>query len=320
MRHLRKWSVARAAAVGAALLVFCGAGHAQTPLFQAYAFVGVNNSSVSEPNFFAIEDFGNSYFESPIPVNTFVNFSKTYPGPQGDTQFSALAAANYRGFWSAGTHAEGSVTNAYAGSDNASGFYVIGGMGSWTRHRFVSPESLSGPFSRFHWRVSGTSSYNAGIAQSRLDFAVTPVTAGVTGFNDFYNTSIVPNRLTEFGPGSYTYHTAIALDTPLDFLFWSSAYWQVNRGEVPATPGNLFGLAEFMSTFELESVELFNGDGTLVSTWGLVDEATGQEVFNQNGRVVAQAEVPDAGTGALMGAGLLPLAGMIARRRRPRAA
>jgi len=312
MKHV----LARTAVAVLVLMISVGVASADTPEFRSMVFAGVAPNGYN-PGTYRIEESGNTYFNEPTPANTLLNYSHTYTGgPQGDIQFSANAAANYRGFWSAGTHAQGTVDNAYtAPGDTPQGFYVLGGMGSHTQHRFVSPESLTGPYSVFNWEVTGNSDTNVGTARSRLDFAVTQ---NAVMFDDFYNASLVPERLTEYGPGQYSYQTAIALDTPLDFLFWSSAYWEVLPDELAALGGpvDIYGSADFMSTFHLASIDLFNEDGTPVRNWSLLDEATGDAVFTQNGRVGDPVVVPEPGTAVLIAIGLLPLAGGVVRRRR----
>jgi hypothetical protein len=251
-----------------------------------------------------------------------LGFSKTY---DNGATFNASAAANYRGFFSTGTYAMGEVLNAsyptvapeFLNINNPFGYYVIGGMGSFTKHRFVTPESLTGVFGTFNWHVDGTATSTFGLANSRLDFAVTQ---GASVFDDLYNASITPNKMTQFGPGSYSYTTGIALDTPLDFLFWSSSFWQVQKNDLATlgtTHRDIRGSALFNDTFTLDSIELRKADGTLVNNWSLLDEATGQTIFTQNGRVTAQMNAPEPGSLAL----LLPVmgvAGIVIRKQKRR--
>ena len=312
--------VSRAAAAAVfTSLALCGTiAHAQqAPNFRALTFAGVNYNRLPDGQY-VLEEMGGTYFDSPTPANASMNYSHTYTGgPQGDTQFLANSAANYRGFWSAGTHAQAAITNAYPSTaeEAPQGFYVLGGIGSHTKHRFVSPESVTGPFSVFNWHVSGNSSTNLGVAQSRLDFAVT---TGASGFGDLYNAAVTPNLMTKFGPGSYSYNTAVAMDTPLDFLFWSSAFVEVKRSDLEGMSAtDIFGTADFMSTFELDSIELYNQDGTRIETWSLIDETTGEAVFTEKGRVGnPTSAIPEPGTALLLVGGLLPLAGIRMRRRR----
>lgn len=58
-----------------------------------------------------------------------------------------------------------------------------------------------------------------------------------------------------------------------------------------------------MNTFNMDSIdsiELHNGDGTLVNHWSLLDEATGQEIFNQNGHVSLSAAAPEPPSAVLL--------------------
>lgn len=256
---------------------------------------------------------------TPTPMNLSINRTTVYNGPQGDVTFSFNAAANYRGFWSTGAYASGTATNAYYNPTPAAGqktppqgFYVLGGMGSWTQHTFVSPESLTGPYATMTWHVSGNGTTNLGVADARLDFAVTQ------NATDYFALFNMPDRLFEYGTGTYRYNTGVALGVPLDFLFWSSAYYEVTKGDVASLGGShadLAGTAAFMNTFHLDAIELFNGNGDPVSEWSLIDNATGNVIFNQNGRVAA---VPEPSSGAAGAASLSVLAGLLLRRRRAR--
>lgn len=326
IQSLKRAAGVRAAVSGVVLLsgVYCLLGivspAAAQPFFRTRAFAGVADGV--NPGFVVTGTQGQ---DGPTPSNAALsNFSTAYP----NGTFTASAAANYRGFFSTGTYASGQVLNASyptsppsAGQlDPAFGYVVLGGMGSFTQHRFVTPESLTGVFGQFHWHVDGTSSTNLGLASSRLDFAVTQ---GATSFNDLYNSTITPNIMTQIGPGTYTYTTGIALDTPLDFLFWSSAFWNVLPSDL-ATLGSgtktIFGQAEFMNTFNLDSIDLYKADGSKIADWQLLDEATGQTIFTQSGRVQAETAAPEPSSVLLFLAGGLAGTGFLSRRRGVRAA
>lgn len=305
--------LASAAVLGTAL-------SARADHFRAFSFTGVSDG---HPDYYVLDSgLGSTYFDSPTPDNiSLYGFQKTYSGPGGDVTFSAASAANFRGYWSTGTYAYGQVQNAYYptssdyGTSPPFGYYVIGGGGSWTKMTFSTPESLTGPYADFHWHVDGMTDANLGTANARLDFAVTQ---GATSFDDLYNSTVTPNIMTKFGPGTYSYHTAVALDTPLDFLFWSSSFWQVTPGDLAAlglAHEDIHGFAQFFNTYNLDTIDLYNGDGSLVTDWSLTNE-NGQVVFNQNGRVAPS--VPEPGTLALFGTGLLASAGLLRRRRNTR--
>jgi hypothetical protein len=195
------------------------------------------------------------------------------------------------------------------------GYYVVAGMGSWTRHRFVTPQALSDVFGQFHWHVTGDLDTNLGRIDARLDFAVA---RNASSFDDLYNPNVSPNIMTRFGPGRYQYTTGVALDTPLDFLFWSSSFWEISPDALSTlgnSPRNLYGLSEFMRTFNMDSIQLVDANGNPIDEWSLIDEDTGAVIWNQNGRVTS--EVPEPGTVALWSAVFLT-GGMLYRCRRSR--
>ena len=288
--------------------------------FRAITLQGVNDG---RPDYFIVDNgAGDTYFDLPQPENIFIdNQSKTYTGPDGNVVFSSSEAVNFRGIWSTGTVVTANAANAYYptdanyGTTPPFGYYALAGGGSWTKNRFVSPLALNDPTATFHWHVSGNANFNLGVASSRLDFAVT---TGVADFGNLYNSTITPNRLTKFGQGEYSYNTGVAIDTPLDFLFWGSAYWEVDPNDLLAlgtSHRNLYGNANFFDTFNLDGIDLFNGDGSLVNNWSLLDEASGATLFNQNGRFTTTA-VPEPSGIALAVSVFLSGGFLFLRRRR----
>jgi hypothetical protein len=298
------------------LSVSAGAQSLQVPQFRAFAFSGTGNSS--DNDFFAINDFSHSYLSSPIPANVFLpSTTQTFTGSKGEVSFTASSAANYRGFWSDGTYAHGEVDNVYypTASDTSVpyGYYVVGGMGSLTTEEFESPLALNGAFAVYHWKVEGQTTSNFGTINSRLDFGVGQ---DATSFDDIYNPNVTYNLMTKYGPGDYTYQAPVTIGTTYDFFFWSSSFWEVDPNQLVNLPANMSeidGTAQFMDTFILNSIDLYNGDGSLVPQWNLVDTTTGQTVFTQNGRVV-----PEPGSLALLAG--LSLSGIAFLRKRRQSA
>jgi hypothetical protein len=311
----RSRSFAAAIAISTAAL-FLSIAPVTAQVFVSEAFGGAGDG---KGGYVANSGDYDLHIETPIPYNTHIVKTNTFTGAGGNVSFSFNAASNYRGFWSSGTYAAGSVTNAYfptgqpiPSTNPPFGYYVLGGIGSWTKHRFVSPESLTGPYAVMTWHVDGVTDSNFGTANSRLDFGVGQ---GATSYFDIYNPSVTP-LMTKYGPGTYTYNTAVAMNTPLDFFFWSSAYWEVSMNQLASLGSghmDMFGEAQFNHTFNLDTIELFNADGSPVNEWSLLDESTGQVVFNQSGRIAA---VPEPGAYAgMIGVGVTSL-GFLLRRRK----
>lgn len=302
---------------------------AQTPYFRSFSGVGIADGNRNEngEEYFLIpfEDF--QYLEGSTPRKTFITRTHQYSGDRGTLTYHGYATTQYRGFYSTGSYSFGEVLNAYYpfGKPEGTltppfGYYLFSGGGSWMKHRFVSPEAAFGPYAVFRWNVSGTEEKNIGRATARIDFAVTDM--NITSFNDLYSDGVAARRLTEFGPGLREYHVPIILGTPLNFLFWSSTFWQVNPSELKARalagtlPYRIYGKAMYMNTFDLLDISLYNEDGSPIRQWSLVDESTGLELYNQNGRVTLNF-VPEPGALALAASALLPLL-LLARSRRVR--
>lgn len=314
-------------AVMMAVALLAGAAapvQAQTPYFRAFSLTGTADGTRNQEGFdiFWIDDF--VYYDGKTPKKTTITASRQYSGDQGTVTYNAYAVTQFRGFYSTGSYSYGEVLNAYYPTGKPEGtrtppfgYYLVSGGGSWMQHRFVSPEAFFGPYAVFRWSISGTEDRNIGQASSRVDFAVTD--KSITGFNDLYNDpDVAARRMTRFGAGYMEYQVPIVLDRTLNFLFWGATFWQVNPNEMAnvISPRRIYGKAMYMNTFDLLDISLYNEDGSPIRKWSLVDDNTGLELFNQNGRVTLNF-VPEPGAMALAASALLPLL-LLARSQRVR--
>jgi hypothetical protein len=83
------------------------------------------------------------------------------------------------------------------------------------------------------------------------------------------------NAMTRFGVGTFTYQLPIAnLGDEIDLYYWSSAYTQVNPGDV-AAHSNFTLSANYFNTV-LEQVQLFDAQDNPISAWTLQDTISGR--------------------------------------------
>jgi hypothetical protein len=238
------------------------------------------------------------------PRSTFLNFSGNVDG----AGVSANASSLYNGFFSARNAVSLTVSNV---QDAASTLNAL--QGSHTSVQFFTPGALA-ERSVFTWRVTGTESATLGQTEGTLNFL-----AGRYGGQPFINALFLNSNptMTWTGPGTYTYNLPLLLDQPIDLFYLSLARYRVSKAEAQTVLGGTYtGTSNYASTYELVGVALFDGSGNPINNWTMTDLSTGQTVFNQNGRVEGQAVIPEPGTLALLAPGLLPLVGMVRRRRR----
>lgn len=296
-----------AAAVGVlhlACLLAASAAHATV--------VTVGSASPTDAQYYTSQAYGEIKDPADNTVaqgGRFANFN-TPVGPANES--GALSAAGSGLSYTARSAMNGfALANSYAaitvsGSAANYAYNAVASQGSRTQANFVSTATPGQAV--FHFSVSGTSSTPLGAADGRLDFLVRPF---ATGTGSFFDVFLDTAAMSEVGPGNYSYTYTGSFASPLDILFYSSAY--VLTGSIAG--GLSFGAySDFESTFDLAAIELFDLSGQRIDTWQLEDLGTGRVVFNQDGRVAAL--VPEPTMLALLGIGFAGLG--VARRRQGR--
>jgi hypothetical protein len=277
------------------------------------AIIGINNGNPLGTQFYLSQAYGeikdttgnNELAGSGRTVNDSVPVGPANESGSLSASGSGLTyntRATLGGFASATAYASISVTNSVAGF----GYNAVASQGSRTQGYFSSPQTPGRVV--FNFEVSGSQSTPYDLALGRLDFLARTLTPGSSFFDVFG-----PDALAAVGAGNYSFTYIGSTADPLDILFYAAAavVTQNPYGNVPGGV-NFTAFADFASTFNLTSIELYEAGGQRITDWTLTDLATNQVVFDQDGRVTAQA--PEPATIALLGIGLAGLA--FTRRRR----
>ncbi len=272
------------------------------PLYRSLAFGGIDR------------DGDGGILSSDLSLSDYADNVSYLPFGSANGNFSAnganmsvVAWTSYSGQLASRNYASMTISNANVND----AYRVTAGQGSATRVSFSSQQAAAASAS-FTFRVTGTefNPLNAGLSTSRLDFAATTDTSKT--FNNLFDGSLGTPR---YGPGTYTYNLpTLALGTPINLLFWSSAFTQINKGQVPQ--GSTFNMtADYGHTFVLEDVQLFDANNNKLSDWTLIDNVSNELLFDQSGRIAEVLAVPEPGSWAMLLAGLAVTAALVKRRR-----
>jgi hypothetical protein len=305
-----------------------GDGNLQAvPLYRVFAFGGIDRDAATDSGYAAQDIFGIDYKSNVVPrgvaniIGTVCDDGLQLSGAGcagGSTEFRGLGQTVYSGMGVGRNYAQMTVTNAKA----TDAYYLVAGVGEAKKVQFFVPGAqVSGGYATFTWRVTGTHTnplFSSGaVVTGRMDFGASldPATNWLQLFND---PDSMLNSITNFGPGTYTYDLPIAnLGEPVFLYNWSSAFVSVGAGQAQA--GSSFTLtADYTHTVLLESVALFDESQTPLPQWTLAASDSGENLFDQTGRLAPidppPALVPEPGTWAMLLAGLAILGGIRLRR------
>lgn len=267
--------LACAAAPAQAAFVYDGNGDPTRSLyFQSQAYSGFANPN--GPGF----EIDNGHFSS----------SNTGPGGlvrdgstsrhDGDTRYSNTWTIS-SGFFASRNHAELTITNAQADG----GYYAVAGSGSRSTVRFFeAPDAVR---ATYRWNVTGSSSAPVGVATSRLDFHASQ--GALTSYYDIFSDGVNDPH---YNPGVYSFTLSGDFSRSFDLFYWSSAYVQIDPGQA-AQGANYTLRADFASTYVLEGIDLYDANDNLLTGWSMVDEETGESLFDWTGRLAAIDDAPD---------------------------
>ena len=220
--------------------------------------------------------------------------SQSFTLSQSGSSLTSTTSAVMDGFARTRTSATAQITNA----SNIQGYTSVGSYGMRTQIQFNASQTPGRVV--FNFGISGSASAPFGAAIDRLDFLARGSPSG-SFFDVFGNGAL---HATGTGNFSFTYTGSTA--SPLDVLFYSAAAVLVGTSGFPSASNgaNFTAFANFTSTFDLTSIQLYTVNDELIPEWTLTDLANNAVVFNQAGRIEA---IPEPGTLGLLAVGLTGL-------------